>query len=152
MCGFDELAESGRLASRYAVAVCWAPATPTFAYEPARLSPEVIERELVRTKGPYRHAQYAGEPLSGANLQLVLARTLRLQGFMLYQHAPQLGRISERLFEWFRSGQLRAHEDLAFGLGAAPGALMRLFQGLNVGKQLVVLEGANDLDPKLTAS
>jgi hypothetical protein len=62
MCGFDELAESGRLASRYAVAVCWAPATPTFAYEPARLSPEVIERELMRTKGPYRHAQYAGEP------------------------------------------------------------------------------------------
>lgn len=62
MCGFDELAESGRLASRYAVAACWAPATPTFAYEPARLSPEVIERELVRAKGSYRCTRYAGEP------------------------------------------------------------------------------------------
>jgi hypothetical protein len=61
MCGFEALAEAGRLAPRYAVAVCWAPATPTFAYEPARLSPEVIQGELVRTKGPYRHTQYAGE-------------------------------------------------------------------------------------------
>ena len=62
MRGFEELAAAGRLASRYAVAVCWAPATPTFAYEPARLSPEVIQRELVRTKGPYRQAHYGGEP------------------------------------------------------------------------------------------
>ncbi len=62
MCGFEDLAEAGRLASRYAVAACWAPATPTFAYEPTRLSPEMIQRELARTKGPYRHMQYAGEP------------------------------------------------------------------------------------------
>ena len=96
-------------------------------------------------------AQYAGEPLSGANLQLVLARTLRLQGFMLYQHAARFEQISERLLEWVRSGELQAHEDLAYGLAAAPGALMRLFQGLNVGKQLVVLEGARELEPNLTA-
>ena len=62
MSSFVGLAEAGRLASRYAVAVCWAPATPTFAYEPARLSSDVIQRELVRTKGPYRRTQYAGEP------------------------------------------------------------------------------------------
>lgn len=97
-------------------------------------------------------AQYAGEPLSGANLQLVLARTLRLQGFMLYQYAARFEHISAQLLDWVRSGQLHAHEDLAFGLAAAPGALMRLFQGLNVGKQLVVLEGAAELEANLTAA
>ena len=97
-------------------------------------------------------AQYAGEPLSGANLQRVLARTLRLQGFMLYQHAARFEHISERLLEWVRSGELQAHEDLAYGLEAAPGALMRLFQGLNVGKQLVVLEGAAERESNLSAS
>lgn len=97
-------------------------------------------------------AQYAGEPLCGANLRQVLARTLRLQGFVLYQYALRFGRISEQLFDWARAGQLRAYEDLAYGLEAAPGALMRLFQGLNLGKQLVVLEGAREHESNLTAS
>jgi hypothetical protein len=59
---YDRLVRSGRLASRYAVAACWAPATPTFAYEPTRLSQAVIQKELERTKGPFRQTQYVGEP------------------------------------------------------------------------------------------
>ena len=97
-------------------------------------------------------AQYAGEPLSGANLQQVLARTLRLQGFVLYQYAARFAEISAQLFDWVRCGRLQAYEDLAYGLEAAPSALMRLFQGQNIGKQLVVLEGAAELEPNLTAA
>jgi NADPH-dependent curcumin reductase CurA len=96
-------------------------------------------------------AQYAGEPLSGASLQQVLARTLRVQGFVLYQYAARFAEISAQLFEWVRSGQLHAYEDLAYGLEAAPSALQGLFRGQNIGKQLVVLEGAAELEPKLTA-
>ena len=61
MCALEALDQSGRLAPRYAIATCWAPATPTFAYEPTRLSPEMIEQDLRRTKGPYRQTRYAGE-------------------------------------------------------------------------------------------
>jgi hypothetical protein len=61
MCEFDSLAGSGRLATRYTVTTCWAPATPTFAYEPTRLSPEVIEEELNRSKGAFRHIRYGKE-------------------------------------------------------------------------------------------
>lgn len=61
MCDFDQLARSGKLAARYAIATCWAPATPTFAYEPTRLSPEVIQEELRRTKGPSREIRYGRE-------------------------------------------------------------------------------------------
>ncbi len=62
MCVLEALDQSGRLAPRYTIATCWAPATPTFAYEPTRLSAEVIEQELRRTKGPFRQTRYAGEP------------------------------------------------------------------------------------------
>lgn len=61
MCEFDNLAGSGRLATRYAITTCWAPATPTFAYEPTRLSPEVIEEELHRSKGVFRQVRYGKE-------------------------------------------------------------------------------------------
>ena len=61
MCEFDQLARSGKLATRYAMATCWAPATPTFAYEPTRLSPRVIQEQLRQTKGPFREIRYGGE-------------------------------------------------------------------------------------------
>ncbi len=56
------LDQAGKLASRYTIATCWAPATPTFAYEPTRLSDRIITQELYRTKGAFRQIYYSGEP------------------------------------------------------------------------------------------
>ena len=56
------LDQAGKLAPRYTIATCWAPATPTFAYEPTRLSGQTITQELHRTKGTFRQTLYAGEP------------------------------------------------------------------------------------------
>lgn len=50
------------LAPRYTMASCWAPATPTFAYEPSRLSPALIHEELQRTKGAFRLTRFGKEP------------------------------------------------------------------------------------------
>jgi hypothetical protein len=57
-----KLDQEGKLASRYTIAACWAPATPTFAYEPARLSDHIITQELERTKGAFRQTNFSGEP------------------------------------------------------------------------------------------
>ncbi len=57
-----QLDERGLLAPRYTIATCWAPATPTFAYEPTRLSETVIKEELRRTKGSSRLIRFHGEP------------------------------------------------------------------------------------------
>lgn len=62
MFALDRLDRTGQLAPRYAIVTCWAPATPTFAYEPTRLSAGMIQEELQRTKGLFRQTQYAGEP------------------------------------------------------------------------------------------
>lgn len=62
MFALDPLDRADTLASRYTIVTCWAPATPTFAYEPTRLSMEIITRDLQRTKGAFRQTQLSGEP------------------------------------------------------------------------------------------
>lgn len=49
------------LRNRYTMTVCNAPATPTFAYEPTRLSPEVIAAHLAEAKGRFRRVRVEGE-------------------------------------------------------------------------------------------
>ncbi|GMV52084.1 hypothetical protein FBQ96_14055 [Nitrospirales bacterium NOB] len=61
MCALSALEEDGRLAQRYLIVSCWAPATPTFAYEPTRLAPAVIAEELRRTKGEARLVRHGKE-------------------------------------------------------------------------------------------
>lgn len=49
------------LLAYYTMVTCHAPATPTFAYEPTRLSPTTIHAHLTTTKGEYRTLQVHGE-------------------------------------------------------------------------------------------
>jgi hypothetical protein len=62
MFDLDTLDQRGKLAPRYTIATCWAPATPTFAYEPTRLSDHIMTQELTRTKGAFRQTNFSGEP------------------------------------------------------------------------------------------
>ncbi len=61
MFALEQLDAQGLLAPRYTVATCWAPATPTFAYEPTRLSRPLIDQELIRTKGVFRQTRFERE-------------------------------------------------------------------------------------------
>jgi hypothetical protein len=62
MFDLGHLDQAGKLAARYTIATCWAPATPTFAYDPTRLTEQTITQDLHRTKGSFRQTQYLGEP------------------------------------------------------------------------------------------
>ena len=62
MFDLGNLDQTGKLASRYTIMTCWAPATPTFAYEPTRLSEDIITQDLDLTKGTFRQIHYLGEP------------------------------------------------------------------------------------------
>jgi hypothetical protein len=54
MFGLDELDRTHVLLPRYDIVSCWGPATPTFAYEPSRLTDAIIQADLRRTKGEFR--------------------------------------------------------------------------------------------------
>ena len=62
MFALQNLDDTGELSSRYTICTCWAPATPTFAYEPSRLSQSIIAEELYKSKGASRHIRFQGEP------------------------------------------------------------------------------------------
>ena len=61
MFGLETLIRDQRLAARYLIVTCWAPATPTFAYEPTRLSAATLAEELRRTKGDSRQITHGKE-------------------------------------------------------------------------------------------
>ncbi|MYC26822.1 MAG: hypothetical protein F4X63_02325 [Nitrospira sp. SB0662_bin_26] len=56
-----ELSTHPHLLDQYTMVTCHAPATPTFAYEPTRLSPDTIHSHLTKTKGDYRTVRLRGE-------------------------------------------------------------------------------------------
>ncbi len=57
---FEALSHKTALA-HYTLVTCHAPANPTFAYEPTRVSPAVIEQHLRSARGEYRVVREAGE-------------------------------------------------------------------------------------------
>lgn len=67
---------------------------------------------------------------------LVLMRA-RMEGFILRDYAAQFAHARRRLQDWVQSGELKYREDIIIGLENAPSALLRLFRGKNLGKQLV---------------
>lgn len=56
-----DLSTYHHLLAQYTVLTCHAPATPTFAYEPTRLSSATIHSHLTKTKGEYRMVHLRGE-------------------------------------------------------------------------------------------
>ena len=46
---------------RYTIVTCHSPATPTFAYEPTRVSTSLIQRHLQATKGEFQRTRFQGE-------------------------------------------------------------------------------------------
>ncbi|MCY3728794.1 MAG: hypothetical protein OXF97_07365 [Nitrospira sp.] len=56
-----DLSSRPHLLAHYTMVTCHALATPTFAYEPTRLSPATIHSHLTKTKGEYRTVRVHGE-------------------------------------------------------------------------------------------
>ena len=56
-----ELTAPRGLLKTYSIVTCHAPATPTFAYEPTRLSQRAIEEHLKQTKGEFKPVRVQGE-------------------------------------------------------------------------------------------
>ncbi|MDG2286995.1 MAG: NADP-dependent oxidoreductase, partial [Alphaproteobacteria bacterium] len=67
----------------------------------------------------------------------LLVNRARVQGFLVLDHFDRYTEIITEMTEWYRAGQLADREDVAEGLDAAPGALQRLLNGENTGKQIV---------------
>lgn len=78
-----------------------------------------------------------GEKDAVRNLDAVVTKRLRLEGFIEPDHKHLYPRYEEWVLPYIKDGTIAYVEDVAEGLENAPKALIGLFHGRNVGKQLV---------------
>ncbi|NQX88031.1 MAG: NADP-dependent oxidoreductase [Halioglobus sp.] len=77
-------------------------------------------------------------PLAGpANYFNLVYKRARMEGFILIDYAPRFAAATKVLVEHLNTGALRHRETILEGFDQLPKALMHLFSGLNIGKQLV---------------
>ncbi len=82
------------------------------------------------------NAQPGDESMRGPRRLHQRTRT-RVEGFIVSDHAHRFGHIMRRLRPWVENGDIDYRETVTDGIENAPQAFLGLFEGANVGKQLV---------------
>jgi NADPH-dependent curcumin reductase CurA len=78
------------------------------------------------------------EPPPGPrNLMNLVIQRARMEGFIVIDYAAKFGAARETLKRWVDAGEIAYQVDVVKGIERAPEALLRLFSGKNLGKQLV---------------
>jgi hypothetical protein len=78
------------------------------------------------------------EPPPGPrNLMNLVIQRARMEGFIVIDYAAKFGAAREALKRWVDAGEIAYRVDVVKGIERAPEALLRLFSGKNLGKQLV---------------
>ncbi|XP_077229389.1 2-alkenal reductase (NADP(+)-dependent)-like [Tasmannia lanceolata] len=73
------------------------------------------------------------------NLFCVITKRIRMQGFIEPDYRPMYPKFLEFIIPHIREGKIVYVEDIAEGIEKAPSALVGLFSGRNVGKQVVLV-------------
>ncbi|OEL20225.1 2-alkenal reductase (NADP(+)-dependent) [Dichanthelium oligosanthes] len=79
------------------------------------------------------------EPEGVHNLFQVVAKRLRMEGFMVFDYFGEYYKFEEEMVGYLKEGKITYVEDIAEGLEKGPAALIGLYTGRNVGKQLVAV-------------
>jgi len=72
-------------------------------------------------------------------LMRIIAARIRMQGFLFFDFAADLGDFQREMAAWIVSSQVRERVTVKDGLEAMPDAFLGLFAGENIGKMLVRL-------------
>jgi len=80
------------------------------------------------------------EPPPGPrNLMNLVIQRARMEGFIVIDYAARFAAGREELKRWVDAGEIVHQVDVVRGVERAPEALLRLFSGKNLGKQLVMV-------------
>jgi NADPH-dependent curcumin reductase CurA len=71
------------------------------------------------------------------NYFALIIQRARMEGFILVDYASRFGEAIPELASWVASGQIAYQEDIQEGFENAPQTFLRLFEGKNIGKQLL---------------
>ena len=85
-------------------------------------------------------SQYSLEQPEGVhNLLNLITKRIRMEGFIVFDYYHLYPKFLEMVLPHINQGEITYVEDVAQGLESAPTALVGLFSGRNVGKQVVVV-------------
>ena len=73
------------------------------------------------------------------NLMLLVARRIQMQGFIVLDYLDRAEEAMSDLADWVMAGKIAWREDVQEGFDNIPATLQRLFDGRNVGKQMLKL-------------
>ena len=85
-----------------------------------------------------RYNDTSAQPLPD-NLTNIVAKSLRIQGFIVTDHMDLLGDFMTDLSSWMMAGKIKTRETVKEGIESMPDAFLGLFRGENFGKMLVKL-------------
>ncbi|XP_047954753.1 2-alkenal reductase (NADP(+)-dependent)-like [Salvia hispanica] len=85
-------------------------------------------------------SQYNIEQLEGVhNLLYLLTKRIRMEGFATFEHYHLYPKFLEMVVPLIKEEKITYVEDITQGIESMPGAIVGLFSGRNVGKQVVVV-------------
>jgi len=67
----------------------------------------------------------------------LLVKRARMQGFLIFDHAPRFPEGLAALTGWVQAGLIRYREDMLDGIEHAPGSIAGLYRGENLGKRII---------------
>ncbi|XVF37475.1 hypothetical protein REPUB_Repub20aG0011300 [Reevesia pubescens] len=73
------------------------------------------------------------------NLMSIVYKRVRIEGFGAGDYFLQYSKFLDFVLPYIREGRIKYVEDIAEGLESGPAALIGLFSGRNVGKQVVIV-------------
>ncbi|XP_059633173.1 (+)-pulegone reductase-like [Cornus florida] len=79
------------------------------------------------------------KPEGVKNLTRLIYSKVRMEGFVVFDYYPQYSKFLVTVLASIREGKITYVEDVAEGLESGPAALVGLYRGRNVGKQLVLV-------------
>lgn len=81
--------------------------------------------------------QNLSDPRGIRNMYNVIAKRITIRGFLQSDYLHLFPKFLEDVSSYYRQGKIVYIEDKSQGLESAPAALVGLFSGRNVGKQVV---------------
>ncbi|KAK1439111.1 hypothetical protein QVD17_04926 [Tagetes erecta] len=82
------------------------------------------------------------EPESTHNLIMLIPKRVKMEGFVVFDYYHSYPKFLEMILPLIHEGKITYVEDTVEGLENAPTALIGLYSGLNVGKQVVAIARA----------
>ncbi len=85
------------------------------------------------------NATLADLPPGPRGMMVLVGRSVKLQGFIVFNYPEQCSEWVAIAAQWLTDGQVKYHASVAEGIENAADAFIGLLSGKNVGKQIVKL-------------